>query len=105
MSQKEHLASLIAGNVGRKHSEATKIKQSVAALGRKVSEETRAKLLAISTTALNIKVTDMDTGVSTKYPSARRAGEALGCSHKLVLARLQANSQKLIKDRFLIEKA
>jgi group I intron endonuclease len=100
--QKEHLAKLIAANVGRKHEEATKIKQSVAALGREVSVETRAKLVAASTTAVKIKVIDMETGKPTIYDSARRAAEVIGCSHKLILARINANSQKLIRDRFLV---
>lgn len=102
VSQKEHLAKLIATNVGRKHEEATKIKQSVAALGREVSVETRAKLVAASTTALKIKVIDMVTGESTIYASARRAAEVIGCNHKLILARIHANYQKLIQGRFLI---
>lgn len=62
-SQKDHLVSLCLSNVGRKHLEITKIKQREAALGRVVSEETRQKLLAASSTALKIKVIDMETSI------------------------------------------
>jgi hypothetical protein len=58
--------------------------------------------VAASTTALKIKVIDMVTGESTIYASARRAAEVIGCNHKLILARIHANSQKLIQGRFLI---
>lgn len=101
-SQKDHLASLCLSNIGRKHLEITKIKQREAALGRVVSEETRQKLLAASATAFKIKVKYMETSITTVYASARRAGEAIGCSHKLIMARIGKNLRDLIKGRYLI---
>lgn len=54
-------------------------------LKRKVSAETRAKILAKTITAISVQVTDIETGVTTLYPPARRAAKALNMSNSTVM--------------------
>lgn len=70
----------------------------------KVSKETRIKILDSSKTAKAVKVTDLVSGVTTTYPSARRAAEALNISNSTVMNKLNKNNTKLYKGKYIIKK-
>jgi hypothetical protein len=64
-------------------------------LKRNVSAETRAKLLAGTRTAIPVEITDIETGLTTLYPSARRAAECLNISNSTVMDKIKQNTKTL----------
>ncbi len=71
----------------------------------KESAEVRLKKLKGSQTAESVMVTDLTTGVTTKYLSARSAALALGASNSTVMNKLNGKNTNLYKGRFIIKKA
>lgn len=69
----------------------------------KVTMETRLKILASTKTSQAVLVTDLTSGVTTTYLSARRAADALGISNYTVMNKLNNKNTKAYKGRFLIE--
>lgn len=69
----------------------------------KVSRKTRMKILASTLTAQPVLITDLETKVTTTYPSARSAAIALNASHSTVMNKLKGKNTKLYKGRYLIE--
>lgn len=63
------------------------------------------KILAYTKTSQAVVVTDLTTGEITKYPSARRAAEALYISNTTIMNKLNNKNNKLYKNRYLLEKA
>lgn len=93
--------------IGKKHSAETLSKLIAAKLGIERSEETKAKIKAFQSTrekhpvaGLKIEVTDIKTGETTLYDSARKAAIGLGTNHNTI--RNYLKSKKLFQDRFYI---
>ena len=82
-----------------------RFKQIMAVRESKVTMETRSKLLASTKTSQAVIVTDLTNGVSTRYPSARRAADALGISNFTVMKKLNSKNTKAYKGRYHIEGA
>ena len=82
-----------------------RFKQIMAVRESKVTMETRSKILASTKTSQAVIVTDLTNGVSTRYPSARRAADALGISNSTVMNKLNNKNTKAYKDRYHIEGA
>lgn len=71
----------------------------------KVTVETSSKLLASTMTPQAVIVMDLTNGVSTRYPSARRAADALGISNSTVVSKLNNKNTKAYEGKYLIEGA
>jgi group I intron endonuclease len=69
----------------------------------KVSYSTRMKILASTKTSEIVLITDTFKNVITKYPSARRAAEAIGVSNSTIMNKLKGRNTKLYKNRYLIK--
>jgi group I intron endonuclease len=69
----------------------------------KVSYSTRMKILASTKTSEIVLITDTFKNVTTKYPSARRAAEAIGVSNSTIMNKLKGRNTKLYKNRYLIK--
>jgi len=54
-----------------------------------VYAETHAKILAGTKTAIPVEITDIETGLTTLYPSARRAAECLNISNSTVMNKIK----------------
>jgi DNA invertase Pin-like site-specific DNA recombinase len=65
-----------------------RFEQIKAAAKSNVTMETRFKILASTKTSQAVIVTDLISGVSTTYLSARRAADALGISNSTVMNKL-----------------
>lgn len=70
----------------------------------KQSAEVRLKKLKGSPTAELVLVTDLNTGITTKYLSARAAALALNASNSTVMNKLKRKHLKPYKGRYLIQK-
>jgi group I intron endonuclease len=70
---------------------------------KKVSYTTRMKILASTKTSQIVLITDTFNNVTTKYPSARRAAEAISVSNSTIMNKLKGKNTKLYKNRFLIK--
>lgn len=68
----------------------------------KVSLETRMKILASTQTAQNVLVTDLESGITTTYPSARNAAIALNASGSTIMNKINGRNTRLFKGRYLI---
>lgn len=66
------------------------------------SYKVRMKILSSSTTATTVRVTDLNNGVITSYPSARNAALALNCSNSTIMNKLKGKNNKILKGRYLI---
>lgn len=60
------------------------------------------KILSSSATATTVRVTDLNNGVITSYPSARNAALALNCSNSTIMNKLKGKNNKIFKGRYLI---
>jgi group I intron endonuclease len=69
----------------------------------KVSYITRMKILASTKTSQIVLITDTFENATTKYPSARRAAEAIGVSNSTIMNKLKGRNTKLYKNRYLIK--
>lgn len=69
-----------------------------------VSHETKMKILSSSETALIVAVKDLETGITTSYPSARNAGLALDISKSTILDKVKGKNSRLIRGRYLVLK-
>jgi transcriptional regulator of aromatic amino acid metabolism len=69
----------------------------------KVALVTRQKMLASSSTAQAVDVTDLRTGLTITYPSARRVAEALNASNSTIMNKLNGKHTKPYKGVYLIE--
>jgi len=69
----------------------------------KVTVETRSKILASTKTSQAVIVTDLISGVTTTYLSARRAADALGISNNTVMNKLNNKNTKAYKGRYVIK--
>lgn len=65
------------------------------------SYKIRMKILS-SATATTVRVTDLNNGVITSYPSARNAALALNCSNSTIMYKLKGKNNKILKGRYLI---
>lgn len=65
--------------------------------------ETRFFLLASTNTSQAVIFTDLISGVSTTYLSARRAADALGISNYTVMKKLNNKNTKAYKGRYVIK--
>jgi len=72
-------------------------------LKRRVSAETRAKILKGTLTSISVKVTDLETGVKTRYASARSATVSLNMSNSTVMNKIKNKSLKPYKNRFVFK--
>lgn len=70
----------------------------------KVSFVTRMKILASTKTKQTILVTDVIKGITSEYPSARRAAEALNASNSTIMNKLKSKNNRLYKDKYLIRR-
>jgi transcriptional regulator of aromatic amino acid metabolism len=61
------------------------------------------KILASTKTSEIVLITDTFKNVITKYPSARRAAEAIGVSNSTIMNKLKGRNTKLYKNRYLIK--
>jgi hypothetical protein len=68
----------------------------------KVSLETRMKILASTVTAQAVLVTDLESGVTNTYPSARNAALALDASSSTIMNKLNGKNTRLFRGRYLI---
>jgi group I intron endonuclease len=80
-----------------------RFEQIKAATKSKVTMETRLKILASTITSQAVIVTDLTSGVSTRYLSARRAADALGISNSTVMNKLNNKNTKAYKGRYVIK--
>lgn len=69
----------------------------------KVSYITRMKILASTKTSQIVLITDTLKNATTKYPSARRAAEAIGVSNSTIMNKIKGINTKLYKNRYLIK--
>lgn len=58
---------------------------------------------AASPTAIAIEVTDLVSGVTTIFASARRAGEFLNASNSTIMNKIKGKNNKPYKERFIIK--
>jgi hypothetical protein len=89
-----------------KHTEEAKAKMRECKLGRKHSEETRAKLTAFQSTRLKhpdpgrkVEVTDIKTGETTIYDSTRSAAKELGTSYNTIRNYIKKNKKRFPSPR------
>jgi len=80
-----------------------RFEQIKAATKSKVTMETRLKILASTITLQAVIVTDLTSGVSTRYLSARRAADTLGISNSTVTNKLNNKNTKAYKGRYVIK--
>ncbi len=67
----------------------------------KISYTTRMKILASTKISQVVLITDTFKNVTTEYPSARRAAEALGVSNSTIMNKLKGINAKLYKNRYI----
>lgn len=81
-------------------------------LGFKDTTETKNKLAYIfkgnvnginQPTAISVQVLDLETGVTTKFTSARKAAEAFNMSNSTVIRKLKENPRKPYKNRYVFQ--
>jgi group I intron endonuclease len=83
--------------LGIKHSEETKAKLSEAGigntnrLGKIHAEETKAKISASQPTAQRVEVIDLDGNITSYYNSIREAAKAIGCGKDTVSSYMKSN--------------
>lgn len=65
---------------------------------------TRLKKLQGSLTAEHVAVLDLNTGITTEYPSARNAALALNASNSTIMNKVNGKNTKPYKDRYVIRK-
>ena len=70
----------------------------------KVTWETRRKILYSTVSAQSVLITDLKSGNTTTYPSARRAAVALNASKSTVMNKLKGKNTQLYKGRYIITK-
>lgn len=61
------------------------------------------KILASTKTSQIVLITDTLKNVTTEYPSARRAAQALSVSNSTIMNKLNGKNTKLYKNRYLIK--
>jgi group I intron endonuclease len=69
----------------------------------KVSFLTRMKILASTKTSQRVLITDINKGITTKYPSARRAAEAINVSNSTIMNKLNGKNTKPYKGKYIIK--
>jgi len=87
-------------NFGKKLSKEIRTKISIAKIGKKHTEETRAKMSNSQGIAVN--VLDLLTNITTKYLSGNHAAKAISCSPTTLQKYLK--SGKILKNRYIISK-
>jgi hypothetical protein len=60
------------------------------------------KILASSPTAQDVLVTDLESGITTTYSSARNAAIALNASNSTIMNKINGRNTRLYKGRYLI---
>lgn len=70
----------------------------------KRSDLTRSRLLQASPTARSVAVLDLNSGITTEYPSARNAALALNTSDSTIRNKLNGKNAKPYKGRYIISK-
>lgn len=70
----------------------------------KRSDLTRSKILKASLTAKPVAVLDLNSGVTTEYPSARNAALALNTTDSTIRNKLNGKNTKPYKGRYIISK-
>jgi hypothetical protein len=60
------------------------------------------KILTFTKTSQAILMIDTHNGTSRKYPSVRRASEAINANNYILMNKLKGKNKKLYKDRYLI---
>lgn len=80
---------------------------AVAKLGRKISEETRARMSASSARGISVKILDLDTKQVTEFDSIRKAAESINSHKNTILRREKSQLEKGIntpyRNRYMIE--
>lgn len=69
----------------------------------KVPFTTRMKILASTKTSRTVFITNINKGVTTKYPSARRAAEAINVSNSTIMNKLKGKNTKPYKNIYIIK--
>ena len=87
---------------GKNFSEETRTKMSESAKGKIYSEETKIKISKAN--GKTIKVTDLETNLSSNYVSIRKAAEALGVANSTLFYHFKKSSFFCLKGRYQIEK-
>lgn len=70
----------------------------------KQSDLTRLKKLQSSSTAEPVLILDLNSGITTEYPSARNAAIALNASNSTIMNKLNGKNDKPYKGRYVISK-
>lgn len=70
----------------------------------KQSDLTRLKKLQSSSTAEPVLILDLNSGITTEYPSARNAAIALNASNSTIMNKLNGKNNKPYKGRYVISK-
>lgn len=70
----------------------------------KQSDLTRLKKLQSSSTAESVVVLDLNSGITTEYPSARNAAMALNSSNSTIMNKLNGKNDKPYKGIYVISK-
>jgi len=96
--------------LGRNHSAESRALIRSACLGRKISEETKAKISASvkrvgfpHPDCIKIKVIDLETNISTDHDSMRAAARALDCSIYAIRYYFKSKKQKPYKGRYVFK--
>ena len=89
--------------LGSKHSEDTKKRISESLLGNKYSLG-RQRPDGAGKPAVKIKVTDLETGTKTVYPSMNETARALGVPSGSIRMYFSRNTQKPYKGKYLLQK-
>lgn len=100
MEEKVRKSELVLNNIQVLFEKITKpeVKKKI------VSDETKMKILFSTETALIVAVKDLETGITTSYPSARNAGLALGVHKSTILDRVKGKTLRPIRGRYLVLK-
>jgi hypothetical protein len=80
------------------------LKKILSKSGNKVSYYTRMKILASTRTSQAVLVTDLVSGISSTYPSARRAALALNVSNSTIMNKLNNKNTRTCKGKYLIKR-
>jgi len=106
LSPEYNILKKAGSSLGFKHSEETLAKMR----GRKHSEEARLLISAavskfnVSSKGIAIEVTNIETGITTEYPSIYEAAKALNCSDSAIWYNLRSLKQNLTKEDIFLKK-
>jgi len=90
--------------LGRKHSEESRAKMSAVALGRQISEEHKEKISLSMPNRIKIEVLDLETNINTSYDSMGAAARALNISISCINKDFKRNQKKPYKGRYIFKK-